>query len=113
MTSATYSKRWHRPSAEIFAGSALRRGLRELIKLGSGTLAHASEQRRFWRLRRTEIRRLHALDNQLLADLGLSRDDIPGVVDLALCRELAGARPPFYLMRLSNGQFALERTGDH
>lgn len=29
-----------------------------------------------WRLRRTAIRHLHALDDRLLADVGTKRDDI-------------------------------------
>lgn len=43
--------------------------------------------------RRTAIRQLYALDNRLLKDIGISRDQIPAVVD-GMTRQRRGAETP-------------------
>lgn len=42
-----------------------------------------------WRLRRIAIRKLHTLDDRLLADVGTTRDDIDCFVSSVQCRDVA------------------------
>ena len=42
-----------------------------------------------WRLRRIAIRKLHTLDDRLLADVGTTRDDIACFVSSIQCRGVA------------------------
>jgi len=44
-------------------------------------LEHLTRRIADWRLRRITIRKLHSLDDHLLADLGIERENITGFID--------------------------------
>jgi uncharacterized protein YjiS (DUF1127 family) len=92
MTSAAHSSTPHRATAGVLPAPAVRDGLRVLADWTSSLIAGPMQRRSLRRARRKSIAQLRALDDQLLADIGVCRDQIPDLVDLMLCQQGMEAR---------------------
>ncbi len=67
--------------AKTGRAQAVRQALRGLIRGSVGAVRHGAEALQRWHRRRVGYRELMALDDRLLRDIGLRRDQIPAAVD--------------------------------
>ena len=87
MTNAAYPRKAHHAAvAGMASGLGLSRPLRRLVGWTTTALTRTLQRRRLRRLRRMAIRQLEALDDRLLTDIGVLRDQIPELIDLLLSR---------------------------
>ncbi len=70
----------HAKSGRALRAQAVRQALRGLIRGSVGAVRQGAEALRRWHLRRVTYRELMALDDRLLHDIGLRRDQIPAAV---------------------------------
>ena len=113
MTSAAYPGKLHRAPAGMASWLELNRPLRRLVEWTTTALARTLQRQGLRRLRRMAIHQLEALDDRLLTDIGLFRDQIPEFIDLLLSQERAGLHTQISASPLANCRYQTERmAGD-
>ncbi len=84
---------------------AVQRAVRRLVRGIVGIIAQGAEALRRWHLRRVTYRELMALDDRLLHDIGLRRDQIPAAVKGLLRNESnLVAKPQAYVATVAGRQ---------